>query len=299
MTHSESIADFYKNKFDWIPERLRQEIGHFNVFKLEHCKGHQPQPVPYKRRDFYKVMLAKGGSLVYYADKVVEVKKQAICFSNPFIPYKWENLENIEGGYFCIYNDHFFNQFGNLNQYALFQPNGKHIFELNDEQYVYAETIFKRMFEEIQTDYVYKYDLLRNLSFELIHFALKLEPLVHVKACPINASKRIATLFLELLERQFPIDDTHVQVQLKSASDFAAQLNVHVNHLNKAMKEITQKTTTQIIAARCLQEAKILLMQSKWNVSEIAHALGFSELTHFNNFFKKHVQMSPLQFRKS
>ena len=33
------------------------------------------------------------------------------------------------------------------------------------------------------------------------------------------------------------------------------------------------------------------------NVSEIAYALGFTEVTHFNNFFKKKVNTSPLKFR--
>jgi AraC-like DNA-binding protein len=74
-------------------------------------------------------------------------------------------------------------------------------------------------------------------------------------------------------------------------------LNVHVNHLNRAIKETTEKTTSQIIAERMVQEAKILLKYSSWTVSEIAYALGFSELTHFNNFFKKHVALSPLKFR--
>jgi AraC-like DNA-binding protein len=75
------------------------------------------------------------------------------------------------------------------------------------------------------------------------------------------------------------------------------QLNVHVNHLNRAIKETTEKTTSQIIAERILRESKILLKHSAWNVSEIAYALGFTEVTHFNNFFKKHVQLSPLKFR--
>ena len=113
----------------------------------------------------------------------------------------------------------------------------------------------------------------------------------------INAAQRISTLFLELLERQFPIDETHQTLSLRSASDFADQLNVHVNHLNRAVKESTQKTTTQLIAERIIQESKILLKHSSWSVSEIAHALSFSEVTHFDNFFKKHVNMSPLQFR--
>jgi AraC-like DNA-binding protein len=82
------------------------------------------------------------------------------------------------------------------------------------------------------------------------------------------------------------------------ASDFAEQLNVHVNHLNRSVKENTGKTTSQIIAERMLQEAKILLKYSPLNISEIAYALGFTETTHFNNFFKKHAQLSPLRFRK-
>jgi len=63
-------------------------------------------------------------------------------------------------------------------------------------------------------------------------------------------------------------------------------LNVHVNHLNRAIKETTDKTTSQIIAERILQESKILLKHSSWTVSEIAYALGYHEVTHFNNFFK-------------
>ena len=113
----------------------------------------------------------------------------------------------------------------------------------------------------------------------------------------INASQRIVTLFLELLERQFPIDDTHQRIKLRSASEFAKQLNVHVNHLNRSAKEMTEKTTSQLIGERILQEAKILLKRSNWTVSDISYALGFKEITHFNNFFKKHVKLSPLKFR--
>jgi len=113
----------------------------------------------------------------------------------------------------------------------------------------------------------------------------------------LKASERIASLFIELLERQYPIGETHQNVTLRSASDFAKQLNIHVNHLNRALKEITDKTTSQIIAERNLQEAKILLKQSSWSVSEIAYALGFVEVAHFNAFFKKHTGLTPLKFR--
>ena len=124
-----------------------------------------------------------------------------------------------------------------------------------------------------------------------------MQPAKKIEKQEINASHRIAILFLELLERQFPIEDTRQRVHFRSASDFAGQLAVHVNHLSRAVKEITHKTPTQIIAERLLQEAKVLLVQTDWNVSEIAFALGFTEVTHFNNFFKKHLDINPTKFR--
>ncbi len=297
MTNIESLEEFYKRKFDWIPENIKNDIGHFNVFQHEPIEIGKSKPVPYKRRDFYKIMLVIGDIEMSYADKVVSVKKQAIFFSNPQIPYKCQNLERIKEGFFCIFNQDFFHKFGDINQYSVFQPNGDHVFELTDEQVRQISSIYKKMFEEINSDYFHKYDVLRNLVFELLHFAMKTQPLAQFVKQPINASQRIATLFLELLERQFPIDENHPSVNLRAASNFANQLNIHVNHLNRAVKETTLKTTTQLIAERILQEAKILLKHSHWNVSEITYALGFTEVTHFNNFFKKHTQLNPSKFR--
>ncbi|MDX2302820.1 MAG: helix-turn-helix transcriptional regulator [Microscillaceae bacterium] len=297
MNKLESIEDFYKRRLDWIPENIIHEIGHFNVFHHEPFEPGKAKPLPYKRRDFYKIMLVVGDIRMNYADRVIAIKKQALFFSNPMIPYNCENLERIQAGFYCIFNQHFFHKFGDLNQYAVFQPNGEHVFELSDEQVVQVSAIYEKMFEEIKSEYIHKYDLLRNLVFELLHFAMKMQPSSKFEKQHLNASKRISTIFLELLERQFPIDESHAQIKLRTASDFAAQLNIHVNHLNRAVKENLQKTTTQIIAERVLQESKILLKHSNWQVSEIADALGFAEVTHFNNFFKKYVQTSPIKFR--
>ncbi|MCU7549695.1 helix-turn-helix transcriptional regulator [Chitinophagaceae bacterium LB-8] len=297
MKKVETIEEFYKAKNYWLPDDLRNGIGHFNVFRLEPFTGANAKPVPYRRRDYYKIMLVIGNAKVNYADKVIEVQKQALAFSNPQIPYNWTQKERIQGGFFCIFNHHFFHQYGDLNQYAVFQPGGTPVFELSDEQLDKVKTVYERMFEEINSDYIHKYDVLRLLVFELLHFAMKMQPSTNFDKQPINAYQRISSMFLELLERQFPIDDSHQRVNLRSASDFAGQLNIHVNHLNRAVKEITEKTTSQLIAERVLQESKILLKHSAWNVSDIAYALGFTEVTHFNNFFKKHVQLSPLKFR--
>lgn len=298
MDSPEKIEEFYKRKFGAAPINIHGNMGHFNVFRLEPYVGRNSKPVPYIKRDYYKIMFVKGQGRVHYADRIIEVQEQALSFSNPSIPYKWENTDKITEGVFCIFNRQFFHQFGDLSQYAVFQPGGKHIFELSDEQAAQVNSIYLRMLEEINSEYIHKYDVLRNMVFELIHFASKLQPSTKFEKQEINAAQRIAMLFHDLLERQFPIEENHPHVELRTAADFANQLNIHVNHLNRSVKEITQKTTSQIIAERILQEAKILLKYSSWSISEIAYALGFSEATHFSNFFKKHAEMSPSQFRK-
>lgn len=297
MDKTESLQEFYKRKFNNVPGTFSSEVGHFNVFRLEPYVEGRPSNIPYRRRDFYKIMLVKGHSEVHFADKVIEIRSQALSFSNPQIPYKWEHLDHIRDGIYCIFNQQLFHQYGQLNQYEVFQPAGQHIFELSIDQANIVTEIFKRMEEEFNSEYKYKYDAIRNQIFELLHFALKMQPPMAEKNKTTNASQRISALFMELLERQYPIDDQHRKVQLRSAFEFADQLNIHVNHLNRAVKENLQKSTTQVIAERQIQEAKILLRHSKWSVSEIAYALGFSEPTHFNNFFKKHTSTSPTAFR--
>jgi hypothetical protein len=221
MKSLESLEEFYKRKFDWIPENVRKDIGHFNIFHLEPLKEGQPASIPYRRRDFYKVMLVKGNSRVHYADKVNEVIRQALTFSNPQIPYKWEHLDGIRDGVYCVFNNDFFRQFGNFNDYEVFQPSGNHVFELSDEQLGVVEGIFSKIESEFNSEYHHKYDVIRNSIFELIHFAIKLQPSTQLEAQPTNASNRISMLFMELLERQFPIDESHETIQLRSASEFA------------------------------------------------------------------------------
>jgi len=286
---TETLQEFYKRKFAEVPGTFTGEIGHFNLFRLEPYAEGKPTSIPYRRRDFYKIMLVKGQSEVHFADRSITIKKQALSFSNPQIPYKWEHLDKIREGVYCIFNQQLFHQYGQLTQYEVFHPTGKHIFELTDEQHDTLFDIFNRIEKEFNSEYKHKYDVIRNLISELLHFGVRQQPPGDPEKTPPNAALRISTLFVELLERQFPIDDQHPAIQLRTASAFAAQLNVHVNHLNRSIKETIQKTTTQVIAERIVQEARILLRHSKWGVAEIAYALGFTEPTHFNNFFKKHT----------
>ena len=297
MEKMQSLEEFYRSKFDRVPENIRNGVGHFNVFTIDEYIGKNAKPLVYSRKDYFKITLIVGRNRIHYADKVIDIQKQAIFFTNPQIPYKFEWIDGQKAGFFCVFTPSFFHHFGNLNDYEVFKPDVTPVFELTDEQLEDVRQIYKKMQTELASDYAHKYDLLRNRVFELLHYALKMKPTSKAEKQQANASQRITHLFLELLERQFPIEDARQRINFRSPSEFAGQLSVHVNHLNRAVKEITEKTTSEVIVERLLQEAKILLRHTEWNVAEIAYSLGFKEATHFNNFFKKNMRMTPMRFR--
>lgn len=183
-----------------------------------------------------------------------------------------------------------------LDELPIFKSGGYPVFEITDKQAEEVGLLFSKMQQEITSDYEYKYDLLRNYVLELIHYGQKLQPATTLHSSQ-NAAARILALFIELQERQFPVESPNQRLQLRTAKEYADRLAIHVNHLNKVLKENTGKTTTEIISSRIIQEGKILLKQTDWSISEIAYSLGFEELAHFSNFFKKQTAVTPLAFR--
>ncbi|QNF32212.1 helix-turn-helix transcriptional regulator [Adhaeribacter swui] len=309
MTGIASLQDFYRemgfvanNQLETIlPDGINKEIGHFNVFNIASTrkKLKETKEMPYNRRTYYKISLINGHNRAEYADKTIDIRKHGLLFASPKVPYNYLPQDENQSGYFCIFTHEFLAASRSgviLDELPIFKPGGYPVFELTENQAQELKQLYEKMFQELASDYPYKYDLLRNYVLELIHYGQKLQPDI-AQYNSHNATARIAGLFVELLERQFPITSPGQQLELRAAKDYAERLAIHVNHLNKVLKENTGKTTTDFISSRLAQEAKILLKQTDWNVSEIAYSLGFEEVAHFSNFFKKQAGLSPLAFR--
>ena len=169
---------------------------------------------------------------------------------------------------------------------------------LNKDQEKDLTDIFEKMNRELESGYVHKYDLIRNYLDLIIHEAMKMQPSDPLGA-HMNGSVRITALFMELLERQFPIDSPEHKLQLRSANDYASKMAIHVNHLNRALKEVTGKTTTEHIIDRILQHSKLMLRHSNWSITEVAYCLGFEYAAYFNNIFKKQTGITPKSYREN
>ncbi len=269
----------------------------FNVFQIEE-DGNATKI--YSRKDFYKICLTTGNSVIHYADRSYKTEGETILFfGNPHIPYSWETLSTSYIGYTCLFSEDFIklsDHSEGLQQSPLFRIGGTPILIITNEQREFLNGIFRKMIEEQKTDYAFKDDLLRNYIHLIIHEALKMQPSENY-AQNRNAASRLTNVFLELLERQFPVESPDTPLQLKTAKDYADYLSVHVNHLNRSLKETTGKTTIALINERIANEAKAILLHTNWNISDVAYALGFEYPTYFNNFFKRMTGSSPKAIR--
>jgi AraC family transcriptional activator of pobA len=268
----------------------------FNAFQIEDDGA---ATRVYSRKDFYKICLTTGKSIIHYADRSFEAHDTVLFFGNPLIPYSWETISTSYIGYTCLFSEDFFKASGvsiNLQQSPLFKIDGTPILKISEQQRIFLNSIFNKMIDEQQTDYEFKDDVIRNYISLILHEAMKLQPSEDYPQNN-NAASRITNVFLELLERQFPIESTDHALQLKTAKDYAKSLNVHVNYLNRSVKEVTGKPTTVHISERIISEAKALLQHTNWNIADIAYALGFEYPTYFNNFFKKLTGTNPKSIR--
>ncbi|MDX6181446.1 helix-turn-helix domain-containing protein [Flavobacterium sp. Fl-77] len=267
----------------------------FKVYKISDDVSKIPS---YNRRDFYKICINTSQSLIHYADRGIEVNGTILFFGNPHIPYSWEAISPYEG-YACVFTEEFLkvnDRSESLHQSPLFKIGGTPIFNLSPDQKAFIDTLFEKMIAEQETDYVFKDDLLRNYINLILHESMKMQPSENFFKHK-NASARITSLFLELLERQFPIEAKDSPLMLKTPQDYAQSLAVHVNHLNRSVKEITGKSTTAHISERIIGEAKALLQHTNWSIADIGYSLGFEYPSYFNNYFKRLTGTVPKSLR--
>lgn len=235
--------------------------GYFAAVKLEEFSAESlAATASYSRKDFYKISLVTGNTSYFYQGTEYRLNgdEWALVFTNREVPYRWEVHEGICSGYACMFTEDFLPLHTHLRpaDWGVFNGDAQSVFKLNKSDESHFNGLFLRMLHEQASTYAHKYDLLFLYVLECIHGALKLLPEPKNKSS--TASARLANSFKSLLAGQFPLAYPNQQVGLCTPQQFAEKLAVHTNSLNRALKEATGKTTTQLINERLMLEARRL-----------------------------------------
>jgi AraC-like DNA-binding protein len=270
-------------------------------FKVHGISGSVKPSHAHGRRDYYKIVLVDGDMVIHYGDETIEINGTFLFFANPNIPHTVVDRSRERKGYACLFTEAFIagrERKEILQSSPLFRSGARPVLPLNSEQAAFLTGLYQKMLAVHSGDYIYKDELLRGCITLIIHEALSIQPSRNGLQQK-NAATRITDLFMELLERQFPVESTGAPLQLRTAQDFAGALSVHVNYLNRSVRAVTGKPISVHITERIASEAKALLRYTDWSVADIAYGLGFEYPTYFNNYFKRVTGITPLAFRKS
>ena len=107
----------------------------------------------------------------------------------------------------------------------------------------------------------------------------------------IESGNRILGAFRQLLNKKY--------ATAHRVSDYAGEMAVTSDYLNKTVKNLTGKSAKDHIQSKLITEAKRSLLFSTISNKELSFELGFEEPSHFNNFFKKCTGQTPSGFRIS
>lgn len=87
------------------------------------------------------------------------------------------------------------------------------------------------------------------------------------------------------------IDNTDLNVEM-----LADGVGMSRVHMHRKLKELTNQSARDYIKSIRMKQASELLTKQKLTISEVAYALGFSNLSHFSNTFREFYGMSPKEY---
>lgn len=106
-----------------------------------------------------------------------------------------------------------------------------------------------------------------------------------------SREEELARRFEELVNENY--------LDFKSIKTYSDKLFVSPKYLSQVTKNIYGKTAKEMILLRTVEEAKSLLMQTNFTVSQIGSMLDFNDPSNFIKFFKRLTGQGPSQFRRS
>ncbi|MFC4162458.1 helix-turn-helix domain-containing protein [Epilithonimonas zeae] len=210
---------------------------------------------------------------------------ELISFSDDFqsrmVSYKREFISTLSLKFNRLITYRYFRQ--QMNVGVPFSP--------DDLEVVWKSVNFLKYILDSNTEMIYKKEIVEHL-FSV--FCYQMAGIISKEdSSAMNQMSRqeeIVFLFLN--------DLSNHHLNNRNVEFYAERQSITTRHLSSVVKSITGRSASQIIASIVINEAKVYLNSSNMPVSEISSVLGFSDQYSFSHFFKKHLGMSPSQYRQ-
>jgi len=272
----------------------------FTIHSLLDIHSSIPYKSPVFRANYYSFIFIKNGKGNYTTDnQTFEYEDRTVYFTNPGHLKAFE-FYSLSEGYLITLSEQFLNKYVHKAIFEQFPfllaetipPQTFNKADFNDIALYYTQIL-----KEYEGKSANKNQIVGSL-FSII--LLKLKEQFWAEYQPVddgNRSSVIVKQFKQLLEKHYrDLENGKTNTQFK-AKHYAHELNINSSYLNAVIKSKTGKPVSRWIADKTINQAEALLAHSSKTIKEVGVQLGFSELAHFSNFFKKNTGATPTEYR--
>lgn len=152
--------------------------------------------------------------------------------------------------------------------------------------------LVENLIDELNTERSYKEEMIRLTFSKIVIYYLRM--LSKRNDCLIKLQNYNSS---GLLEQFYLMVEYHYKTK-HQVKEYAELLNTTTVMLSNAFRNFPM-SPLKLIHQRILLEAKRLLAYSDLSIKQISYELGFQETTHFYQFFKKNMGITPKEFQIS
>lgn len=264
-------------------------VFHINRLEGMNEKLNFPLP-PHRKTVFDLIFLTKGSSTRSKGLNKYTFGENQFFFLPANQITSHESMSEDAEGYFLHFDEKIFRSLSLshvLKDFPFLDFLSNPIVSIPKEMQKIFLSIFERL-EDIYKDL--KKQELSLVGYYLLVLLTEVKKFVIIeKSINKNSSAILTHQYKNLLTQ-------HIH-QKQKVSEYADILSVTANHLNKCIKQTTNKTAQDLLNDMLIMEAKSLLKYSNLHISEIAVQLCNQTSSNFARFFKKQTGISPKAYQ--
>lgn len=277
-----------------VPVEFANSSPRFHINRLQGITNKIAFPLPPHRKPVYDfIFVTKGSTIRGKALTKYTVEPNQFFFLPAFQITSHKFMSDDIEGYFCHFNLDIFNELTTpqqlLRKFAFLRFIGNPLIKINETVENNVLFLMRRLERLLNNKNGVRLDLaagyLVALFSEIANHAV------------VNEIEQSDTA-LKITENYKDALSRHIY-NLQLVSDYADQLNITPNHLNKCVKRTMGISAQDLLNRMLILEAKALLKQTDLQVKEIAFQLSQKNHSDFSRFFKSKTGMTPKEYRSS
>ena len=254
-----------------------------------------PMPTEPRRMNFILIGLCLQGEVMYELDTKMQIIKPGdiLIVSDRHVVDSYRCSEDMRGLCMMMSVQFFREIIQNVSDISsLFLFSRLHpVMRLEDKE---IET-FKEYFQVIKQKIGdernhFRKDLIKALLLAMFYDLSNIIYRVKADGKPRSRAEVIFTQFITLVEKHFREE--------RRVAWYAKQLCITAKYLSETVKAVSRRTPNEWIDDYITLELRVQLKNSTKTIKEIARDLKFPNQSFMGKFFKEHVGVSPLQYRR-